>query len=611
MDRRSIRASGVAGLLTTFARRKDGAVAIWFAVLALPLTILAFALIDVNRAGVEKRHLQDALDAAALMVARSTATTDAQAQTIGAAALAAELNGVGDATLTASSFKIVGTRVVASASGSVVPYISNLWLQGDMNIKAGAEVLRSSTNLEMALVLDITGSMKGSRLTDLKTASKDLIDLVVQDVQTPYYSKVAIVPYSVAVNAGTYAPSARGAVVGTRSINGTSWATGPAVTITGITKANTAVVTAKDHGFSNGDTVYITGVKGMTNVNGNAYVVSNKTTDTFRLKSTNSNNYSKYSSGGTVQKCQAADCDLVISTSTAHGYDAGDTIYFLGLKGLTALNGNTYTIGAVSTTSFSVDGVYGPTAAAWTSSGTSYCTEYRCEYNRFTNAEGNTRMFQLSTCVTERTGTNKYTDTAPGSYPVGSNYPSVGQGNDCPSNSITPLSSDRTTLKDQITNFAAVGSTAGQIGVEWGWYMVSPDWGSLWPSASRPAAYGTKDLLKVVVIMTDGEFNSPYCNGVIAKDAGSGSGNNSDHINCNATNGQGVTQALETCKGMKAKGIIVYTVGLEVASGGDAEKLMKDCATSSSHIYLPSSGAALKDAFAAIGRDITKLRIAK
>jgi hypothetical protein len=37
----------------------------------------AFGLIDLSRISVQKRQLQDALDAATLMAARSTATTDA------------------------------------------------------------------------------------------------------------------------------------------------------------------------------------------------------------------------------------------------------------------------------------------------------------------------------------------------------------------------------------------------------------------------------------------------------------------------------------------------------------------------------------------------------
>ncbi|MCA9339376.1 MAG: hypothetical protein KDA17_00520 [Candidatus Saccharibacteria bacterium] len=79
------------------------------------------------------------------------------------------------------------------------------------------------------------------------------------------------------------------------------------VTITGITRANPGVVTAVAHGFSNGDKVLISDVLGMTEVNGNSYLVANKTTDTFELTSvagvnTNTSAFTVYVSGGEVRK---------------------------------------------------------------------------------------------------------------------------------------------------------------------------------------------------------------------------------------------------------------------------------------------------------------------
>ena len=77
--------------------------------------------------------------------------------------------------------------------------------------------------------------------------------------------------------------------------------------ITGITQANPAVVTSNSHGFSNGDEVYITGVVGMTQVNGKRFRVANQTANTFELTdysgaNVNSTSYTAYSSGGTVAR---------------------------------------------------------------------------------------------------------------------------------------------------------------------------------------------------------------------------------------------------------------------------------------------------------------------
>ena len=72
--------------------------------------------------------------------------------------------------------------------------------------------------------------------------------------------------------------------------------------ISAITKANPAVVTATSHGYSDGDHVWINDVVGMTEVNGRRYTVANKTTHTFELSGVNSTNYTTYSSGGTAAK---------------------------------------------------------------------------------------------------------------------------------------------------------------------------------------------------------------------------------------------------------------------------------------------------------------------
>ncbi len=80
-----------------------------------------------------------------------------------------------------------------------------------------------------------------------------------------------------------------------------------AKTITGITQANPAVVTASSHGFSNGDDVIISSVVGMTQVNGITFKVANKTTNTFELQNydgtnINSSAYTAYASGGTASR---------------------------------------------------------------------------------------------------------------------------------------------------------------------------------------------------------------------------------------------------------------------------------------------------------------------
>ena len=78
-------------------------------------------------------------------------------------------------------------------------------------------------------------------------------------------------------------------------------------TITGITQANPGVVTSAAHGYSNGDTVVITGVVGMTQVNNKRFKVASVATNTFELQDIDGNNvnttsYTAYTSGGIANR---------------------------------------------------------------------------------------------------------------------------------------------------------------------------------------------------------------------------------------------------------------------------------------------------------------------
>ena len=92
------------------------------------------------------------------------------------------------------------------------------------------------------------------------------------------------------------------------------------ITITGITQANPAVITATGHGLSDGDHIYITSVVGMTELNKTTvpYKVSNSTSNTFELQTTDGTNvdstaYTAYSSGGTINRIYEISSPYTIS----------------------------------------------------------------------------------------------------------------------------------------------------------------------------------------------------------------------------------------------------------------------------------------------------------
>jgi hypothetical protein len=78
-------------------------------------------------------------------------------------------------------------------------------------------------------------------------------------------------------------------------------------TITGITQADPGVVSITSHGFSNGDTIVISGVVGMTEVNGKRFKVANVNTNDFELQDidgvdVDTTSFTAYSSGGVANR---------------------------------------------------------------------------------------------------------------------------------------------------------------------------------------------------------------------------------------------------------------------------------------------------------------------
>ncbi len=616
--------------LRAFARRlagdARGNVAMLFGLSIPVLVLMTVGGVDIHRASTVRVNLQDALDAAALAAARSPYTADTDLQRVGLASLRANLKAYPDVTLREgdTSFVLNGDNVViASSKADVKTLVANIvlppygqFMDDYLPVGAHSEVDRSSRNIEVALVLDITGSMAGQRIIDLKAAAKDLVDLVVQPVQTPWYSKVALVPYSNSVNPGTYVTTARGGISTNVNITGAVInLAGSPKTITAATKARPVVITSAGHGFSNGDVVWITGATGMTQLNNKPYEVRNKTTNTFELYTlsgsrVNGTGYGTYTgSAGRAQRCQNNDCSITI-TAANHGMANNEYVYITDVGGMTQINDQSHLVGNASTNSFTIDltesslSPYTSGGRAWGASGGGDT------YFAFENMDGDLQTHRVSGCVTERVGAQAWTEAAPtgASSWVGRHYPNI--DGSCIDDAILPLSSNAATIKSRIDAFDVSGSTAGQIGIAWGWYMLSPDWNSLWPS-NGAAAYNSAETLKAVVIMTDGAFNTPYCSGVISRQASSGSGSNSAKIDCDATNGDPFTQSEALCDAMKAQGVIVYTVGFAITAGTDAADVLADCASTPANVFLPADGGDLSEAFAAIGRDIKQLRISR
>ena len=85
--------------------------------------------------------------------------------------------------------------------------------------------------------------------------------------------------------------------------------------ITGVSQAATAVVTSANHPFQNSDSVTITEVVGMTDLNGNTYTVANRTATTYELSGINSSGFGAYTSDGIATRTGATEIPTPYTTA--------------------------------------------------------------------------------------------------------------------------------------------------------------------------------------------------------------------------------------------------------------------------------------------------------
>ena len=191
----------VGAALRRLIEDRRGNVAIVAALAMGPICVASLGAVDLARATSAKSQLQDALDAAALAAARTNATTDTAMTTAGTRYLQQNLQLSDDFTLATSTFHIgANGRVIANATLHVTPFVAGLLSGGTMAVGASSEVVRADMQVEIALVLDTTGSMnEGTKLADLKRAAKDFVTKMEEAAAKstePNAVRISLVPFS-------------------------------------------------------------------------------------------------------------------------------------------------------------------------------------------------------------------------------------------------------------------------------------------------------------------------------------------------------------------------------------------------------------------------------
>lgn len=213
--------------LARFVPSERGSTSVFFAIFAIVLLIGMGAGIDVGSWASARSATQSAADAAVLAGARALQTnpTDVAgaldaAKKFYAASLTARRPVVNDTV----SFSTANnnTSIIATGNAYVkTPLLSfanvtelALFPTSQSTPLAKASITvggNNGSNIEVALMLDVTGSMcddgqgpctTGSKIDGVKAAASDLVNIIVAADQSTYLSRVALVPFSTRVRVG-------------------------------------------------------------------------------------------------------------------------------------------------------------------------------------------------------------------------------------------------------------------------------------------------------------------------------------------------------------------------------------------------------------------------
>ncbi|MDP2083832.1 MAG: vWA domain-containing protein, partial [Gemmobacter sp.] len=181
-----------------FARGEDGSMVLFSMVVLLIMLFVGGMAIDLMRYEAERSRVQATADAAALAGASMRQVLQPRAVVedwFAKAQLSGSLTGVSvDQGLNFRSVR-ADTRTVTR------PYFMHMMGIQELKSNAAGAAEERRTNVEIALVLDISGSMAGTKLTQLKSAAAEFItDVLAEDTENRV--SISIVPYSGQVNIG-------------------------------------------------------------------------------------------------------------------------------------------------------------------------------------------------------------------------------------------------------------------------------------------------------------------------------------------------------------------------------------------------------------------------
>jgi Flp pilus assembly protein TadG len=198
--------------LKSLGGSQDGSITPLFGLCVVALMMMAGIAVDSARGTRIASEAGVALDAAALAAAKSLRLdnpNDEQLLTIARTYFNANFDpgntsGVGDPQISALIDRHTN-GVTLTANIQMPTTLSAILGEEHMDISTTSAAVYDVRNVELSMMLDVSGSMAGSRIADLKTAASELVEILLQGNETGGDHKIAIAPFSTAVNGGTLA----------------------------------------------------------------------------------------------------------------------------------------------------------------------------------------------------------------------------------------------------------------------------------------------------------------------------------------------------------------------------------------------------------------------
>lgn len=185
-------------------RDRRGGVAMVFGLAVTAMFGMIGFAVDFSRAHAVKQSAQGAMDAAMMSAARKETLTDHLVEDTIETYMALTDSVKHGAIAVSTVGRVLDSG--ATVEGEVVLRMPTRILSvlgfGHIDVKIESRVMRALGNVEIALVLDTTQSMAGSRLDSVKTAASQLVDTLFSLPDASNKVKVSVVPFAQYVNVG-------------------------------------------------------------------------------------------------------------------------------------------------------------------------------------------------------------------------------------------------------------------------------------------------------------------------------------------------------------------------------------------------------------------------